>query len=120
MSDPVTLPLSVKRGADLYIEIECFQGDGVTPLDISTFDFYGDVKADPNSGVVKPLTVGCKIGTTNVLQIDMPSAVSADIPAPGKTLTETAIYWYDIKVDTGSEVEYWYQGPFIVTPRVTV
>jgi len=120
LAEPTTLNLTVKRGATLYVEIECFQSDGLTPLNISTFIFTGSVKTSPNSGMVATLNVGYKSGTTNVLTIAMADDVSASIPTSGGNFAVTENYYHDIKADTGSQTEYWFQGNFTVIPRVTV
>ena len=120
MAEPVKLDLTVKRGATLYVEIECFQSDEITPLNISTFNFTGNIKTTPNSGTVAALNVGCKSGTTNVLFIAMADDISASIPTSGGNFTVIENYYHDIKVDTGSETEYWFQGNFVVIPRVTI
>jgi hypothetical protein len=114
-------PLEIKRGEGRTFEFEFFQSDEVTPLDISTWNFWGDIKSSANSGVVKSFTTGVKPNTINILTLKLTGQQAEDIPTSSKKLTEVETYWYDVKGNPpGGEPEYLLEGPFAVKPRVTV
>lgn len=119
MAMPDTLNLELKRGANFYMEIDCYVGTSTTALDISTYVFDCDIKTIPSGGIIAPINATCSTSVTNKLIMSMGSTVSAVLPTSGENFDQTENYFYDLKVNTGSAIEYWLQGDFKVTPAVT-
>jgi hypothetical protein len=117
--DPATVNFTLKRGASFYEEIDCYIGISTAALDISTFVLESDLKSIPAGGVIASLNATCSTAATNKLVLSLASSISATLPTSGVNFDQVETYYHDIKVNTGTNIEYWWQGTFSVTPSVT-
>lgn len=119
MAMPETLNFELKRGANFYKEVDCYVGTSTVALDISTYVFESDLKTIPAGAVIASLNATCSTAATNKLLLSLASSISALIPTSGTNLDQTELFYHDLKVNTGTNIEYWWQGIFSVTPAVT-
>jgi hypothetical protein len=99
-------------GADLSLVITCYEDDGTTPLDVSTYTFAADVLRA--GAVVDSFTPVVSGVNDNILTLTLTDTETAAIG------TGRGLEWA-LKVTVGTVTDWWYAGEFRLyqagTPR---
>lgn len=113
------LSLTIKRGETFYKEFTMFQSDN-SSINITGWVGSCNVRTDVNSSTIlcSP-TIAIIDGNNGKWALNIPESMSIALPSTAKTLQESDRYYYDIRFDTGSTVEYPIEGDFNVKGAVT-
>lgn len=80
IGDVQKVQLQIFQGADLNFDIDWFEADGTTPIEMS--DVASQIRESPGGEVVLDLTGYIRIDddTPNVAHVSVPASVTAELP----------------------------------------
>ena len=127
MADADYLQLKIKRGETFSQRFQWLESDGVTPVDITGFVLTADARTSVNStGVLFSLTCAALAETGDIdaahgwFELSATSTVTGAIPSTAEAITDTDTYYYDVRANMGSSIEYPIEGDIEVTGAVTL
>lgn len=104
------LSLTIKRGETFYKEFTMFQNNN-SPLNTSGWVGTWNVRVDVNGDTVLCSPIITVInGSNGKWAFSIPASMSVIMLSTAKILQELERYYYDVKFNTGSTMEYRIEG----------
>jgi hypothetical protein len=103
--------ISIQCGESVNRQFKLLSATG-EPFDLTGYTLESQVRAEYNSpSASAEFTVTSSLPTEGLIIMTMPASSSAQLTG--------SCYYYDVRMTSGSIVQYPFEGKLVVSPRVT-